>query len=325
VERVTIEALTLKGLGRATNSAPIARVLPGEVVTQEGKILTPSIHRVTPPCRHFKSCGGCALQHASDGWVADWKTDVIAQGLAAHGIETEIRAIQTSPPHTRRRATLHGRRTKKGALVGFKSRGTDTLVEVPDCHLLDPDLLEALPFLESITRQFASRKGELDFALTKCDAGLDLDVHGAPDLKPAEIETLATASSQNTVARLSWNGDPVAVHHPAAQSFGSVRLIPPPGAFLQATSHGEETLWTSVKEGLSDVPRLADLFAGCGTFALRAAQFAEVEAFEGDAELTMSMQNSWKQQTLPGPEPKRRRRRLRHPLSRASARCRAIR
>ena len=35
------------------------------------KILQPSDHRVKPPCAHFKSCGGCALQHASAAFVAD--------------------------------------------------------------------------------------------------------------------------------------------------------------------------------------------------------------------------------------------------------------
>ena len=36
------------------------------------KILEPSDHRVKPPCAHFKSCRGCALQHASAAFVADW-------------------------------------------------------------------------------------------------------------------------------------------------------------------------------------------------------------------------------------------------------------
>ena len=70
------------------------------------KILKPSDHRVRPPCAHFKSCGGCALQHASDAFVADWKVDVVRDALAAHAIETEIRPCWTSPPQSRRRGTF---------------------------------------------------------------------------------------------------------------------------------------------------------------------------------------------------------------------------
>lgn len=292
---ITIEALTLKGDGRAEGIDPIPRVLPGEVVSDDGKILTPSAHRVSPPCRHFRTCGACALQHASDDWVAEWKTDVIAQGLAAHGIDAELRPIQTSPPAARRRASLHGRRTKKGALVGFKSRGTDTLISIPDCRVLAPELIEALPFLESLTRQFASRKGELDFALTLCDTGLDLDIRGVRELTSGEIEAVASQTAQHKIARLSLQGNPIAIHAAPRQMFGDVAVIPPPGAFLQATHLGEEAIWNSVREGLGGATRIADLFAGCGTFALRAAQLTPVDAFEGEAELIAAMELATRQ------------------------------
>ncbi len=113
--------------------------LPGEVVTgtPEGdrladlRIVTPSADRVAPPCRHFKSCGGCQLQHASDPFVATWKQDVVARALAANGLEAPFRPIHTSPPQSRRRATLSARRTKKGALAGFHARASDTIIEIP--------------------------------------------------------------------------------------------------------------------------------------------------------------------------------------------------
>ena len=64
--------------------------LPGENVTgkPDGRtlcdisIISPSPDRVTPPCRHFKSCGGCQLQHASDDFTAQWKRQVVEAALA---------------------------------------------------------------------------------------------------------------------------------------------------------------------------------------------------------------------------------------------------
>ncbi len=97
-----------------------AGVLPGEEV--EGRldgqrltdirILTPSPLRVTAPCRHARACGGCLMQHAADDFVAEWKIGIVRGALAGQGLDAPIRPIVTSPPRSRRRATLAGRRTQ---------------------------------------------------------------------------------------------------------------------------------------------------------------------------------------------------------------------
>ena len=115
----TIERLGLHGDGIADGPVYAARTLPSEVI--EGdltgdrmnnvRIVTSSSDRVSPPCKHYKGCGGCALQHALDTFVADWKQDVVRSALAAHGLEAPIRRLHTSPPGSRRRATFTGKRT----------------------------------------------------------------------------------------------------------------------------------------------------------------------------------------------------------------------
>ena len=125
------------------------------------KILQPSEHRVKPPCPHFKSCGGCALQHASDGFVANWKVDVVREALAAHGIETELRPCLTSPTQSRRRASFSARRTKKDALAGFHARGSDVVIDIEHCVLIRPELRAALGLVKALAITGASRKGEI--------------------------------------------------------------------------------------------------------------------------------------------------------------------
>ena len=124
----------------------VARMLPGEVVEgelqgdrlQDARILTPSPDRVRPPCPHARTCGGCLLQHASDGFVADWKLGVVRSALAGQGIEAVLRPILTSPPRSRRRAVLAGRRTKGGALIGFHARASEVLVQCPTASFCTP-------------------------------------------------------------------------------------------------------------------------------------------------------------------------------------------
>lgn len=289
----TIQRLNHKGEGLPENGAPIPRVLPGEVV-EDGRIVTPSADRVAAPCKHYKSCGGCAMQHASDTFVAQWKTDVIRLGLSARGIDTEIRPILTSPPASRRRATLHGKRTKSGAMVGFFGRASDTLIAVPGCTVLDPAILAAVPLLEELTIAAASRKTTVGLAVSVSESGLDIDVRDGKELHPQGLLEMAALAERHGLARLSWDGEAIATRVPPVQSFGPAYVTPPPGAFLQATTQGQTDLSACVAEAVGDAKQVVDLFAGCGTFALPAAQTAEVWALENDKALIAALDAGWR-------------------------------
>jgi 23S rRNA (uracil1939-C5)-methyltransferase len=54
-------------------------------------------------------------------------------------------------------------------------------------------------------------------------------------------------------------------------------------AFLQSTREGEAALQARVRDTMGRAKAIADLFAGCGTFALPLAQIARVHAVEQDA------------------------------------------
>ena len=91
----TINRLGHQGDGIADGPVYAPRTLHGEVVSgvldgtqlNDIRIVTPSPDRVQPPCRHYKACGGCQLQHASDSFVEGFKLDVVRNALAAKQIE----------------------------------------------------------------------------------------------------------------------------------------------------------------------------------------------------------------------------------------------
>lgn len=297
MDTTEILKLSLKADGVDAAGRSFPRTLPGEIVRLDGGVVTPSDMRVKAPCRHFKSCGGCALQHASDPFVAEWKTEIIRNGLAARGIETVIRPILTSPPQSRRRATLHGKRTKSGAMIGFHKAGSDTLIEVPDCQLLHPDLMAGMPAYEALTIFGASRKSEISLVVSLSTAGLDIDVQGGKTVEAQDLFTLASLADTYNLARLTWDGEQIATRRPPEQVFGTATVTPPPGAFLQATQHGQTSLAACVAEAIGTAGKVVDLFAGCGTFSLPAAQLAEVSAFEGEVALTKALDAGWRQAT----------------------------
>lgn len=267
------------------------RTLPGEVVTGEvtgdriaaPRIVTPATTRVAAPCRHYKRCGGCALQHASDAFVADWKAGIVRDTLARVGLEAEIAGVETSPPNARRRAALAGIKTKKGAQVGFHVAGGADVVDIPDCRLLTPALIAALPLLGQVTRLAGTRGAEVTLHVTDTATGIDLAIDGA---KPfGREEMLALAPLGQHFARITWNGEAALQQSPPHVAFGRARVTPPPGAFLQATEAGQAALTTRVTDILHGAAHVLDLFAGCGTFTFPLAERAPVHAVEGDRAL----------------------------------------
>lgn len=297
-----IERLGHRGDGIADGPVFAPLTLPGERVTGEldgqtlrnVKIVEPAPDRVAPPCRHFKSCGGCQLQHGSDAFVAEWKTDVVARALTAQGLEAKIEPIFTVPAASRRRATLSARRTKKGALAGFHARASDVVVEIPDCRLLDPRLMMALPVAEALAIVGSSRKAELDVAVTLSDAGLDMRVMGGKPLDAPLRVALAGLADTHDLARFAWEDEVVVTRRPPEQVFEDIRVVPPAGAFLQATKASESALIEAVRGIIGPARHVLDLFAGCGTFALPLSRQAPVHAVEGSAEMIAALDHGWR-------------------------------
>lgn len=307
MERIetTIDRLGHLGDGIAPGPLFAPMTLPGERVSgvpdgarlTDVRIIAPSALRVTAPCPHYRACGGCVLQHADDAFVAEWKRDVVRQALAAHGMTAEFLPVITAPARSRRRASFSARRTKKGALAGFHARASDTVIEVPDCRVLRPDLVALLPLAEALAVLGSSRKGELSVQVTLSEGGPDVAVTGGKPLDSDLRSVLGTICDRDRLARIAWDGEVVALRSAPVQRLGAARVVPPPGGFLQATIEGEAALLAVVKSIVAGAARVVDLFAGCGTFALPLADRAEVHAVEGDAGMTAALDRAWRDTT----------------------------
>ncbi len=299
--RLTIDRLGHLGDGIADGPIFVAGALPGEEVEGEpvaGRIAEPTIlqpapERAVPDCPHYDACGGCVLMHAADPFVGRWKMDVVRHALGAQGLEAPIRGIATSPARSRRRAVLSARRRKGGAVVGFHGRRSETLTEIEDCRVLVPEITAALPVLGQLAEVAASRRGELSLTVTHGPAGLDVALQGGREGREVR-DDLAAIAGEADLARLTLDGDPVVQARAPRQSVAGVEVVPPPGAFLQATRQGEQALIACASRAVGESRRVADLFAGCGTFALPISRRADVHAVEGDADMLAALDAAWR-------------------------------
>ncbi|MEM1300538.1 MAG: class I SAM-dependent RNA methyltransferase, partial [Pseudomonadota bacterium] len=223
------------------------------------------------------------------------KGDLVRRALVARGIEdVEIRPIVTSPPRSRRRVALSAKRTRKGAVIGLNAIGTNTILPIDTCGVATRPITDALPSLERLVMAGASRSGTMRLTVTDTLGGLDVAVEGGKPVEGGLYGELIAISATSDFARLSWEGEVVVVRRAPEIQIGSALVQPPPGGFLQATASGEAALWAGVREAVGDARRVADLFAGAGTFSLPLAQRAEVHAVEGISEALEALDTAWR-------------------------------
>ena len=260
--------------------------LPGEMVSAEvqgerGRLIAlqePSPDRITPFCPHFTHCGGCAIQHLAVPAYQAWKRNLVVEALSQAGIEAPVAPLVDAHGKGRRRVTLHARKGK----VGFAEARSHDLVELDTCPILVPELNQGLEAVRAFEKQLRGLGKPLDIVLTATITGLDCDIRGAGRIDDKMRLKLAELAARFDLARLSNHGDVVIERRAPVVRFGTVEVSPPPGAFLQATGEADKALTALVQEGLTGAKRVADLFAGCGTFGLALASSCHVAAFDSD-------------------------------------------
>lgn len=265
----TIIRVAARGDGVTADGRHAALAAPGDILNADGS-LTPGPHHQIPPCRHFPTCGGCQLQHLDDAAYAHFITHRIAGALAAHGLETEVRAPILSPPRTRRRSTLHAEVKNGRVTIGFTEQSSHAIVDIQECHILAPELFAVVAPLRKLLAQLGMKR-RADIQMTLCDQGVDLLIGGRAEGLVA-AEAIIAFCQRSGIARFAiddgvgpetrWEPEPVTV------TLGDVPVPFPHGGFLQATADGEAALVSAVREAIGPARVVADLFAGLGTFAL---------------------------------------------------------
>lgn len=307
---ITIDFVGGRGDGvGAWNGKPVfvPRALPGERVRvrigperDKGhagrllEIIETSPERAAPRCPHYESCGGCALQHWNDQSYRNWKETRVRGLLQKAGVE--VRTWLPSvfvPPHTRRRATLAALLKDKKLFLGFHGARSHDIADTPDCLVLTPRLLNLAAAMRPYLPNILTDGKPADIFMQDVGAALDVMVTGLigsrrePQMK--QREALAAMAHACGIARLSWrfreNDEPeiMAQNAPVMKRSGGLSVELPPGAFLQPSAEGENALTAAVAAPLAAKMKIADLYAGCGTFAGPLLNHGTVYAVEGDA------------------------------------------
>lgn len=314
-----IESLDQEGRGVAHVDGKaifIEGALIGEKVSYQSTVRKPSyefarvieVHkasnqRVTPHCKHFSRCGGCALQHL------DFSAQVAAkQRLLETNLWhiSRVKAVSMLPPlygpawGYRHKARLRARYVpaKSKVLVGFNERSTRYVVDMDSCEVLPPHLSALIVPLQEVLFKLSIRDAVPQIEIAVGEGNVTVLVIRIMDpLEPVDEALLRAFADEHRVHiwTQSKGLDTVKPLHPAEgadlhYTLPEYNLRYPfsPIEFTQVNPHINRVMIRRAMQLLNPQAgeKIADFFCGLGNFTLPIARSgAQVTGYEGSAAL----------------------------------------
>ncbi|HEY5049232.1 MAG TPA: hypothetical protein VII49_14545 [Rhizomicrobium sp.] len=210
------------------------------------------------------------------------KRRLVLESFAREGlVEVEIAQTVEVRPASRRRATFKVAKIDGATLLGFHATGSHRIVNMQQCRVLTPEFQRLVPSLRDMMAERLKDGDEAELYVVQTDGGFDVALRGL--CRDAVLTAWAARWAQTLhLARITVEDHVLVELAPPTLSFGRATVRLPPMAFIQPTRDGEAVLQSLVLAVTKRARNVADLFAGVGTFALKLAETARVQAIDAD-------------------------------------------
>ena len=240
--------------------ARVVRRLKDRVLAQVEQVISPSPHRIEPPCPYYGTCTGCQWQHIDYSYQLELKQQAVQKELERIPSLEGDAVGPTLPSPQEFHYRNHARFTvgRDGAL-GFVSSMTRRPVRIDCCMIMDPWINDALQKLQD-----------------KCGETTQLSVRygvntGAWLIQPPLTEPNIPLKSGQT-------------HYDEALEGSTFRIAA--SSFFQVNTRQTEQIVALIRDrlGLAGTGVLVDAYAGVGTLGvLLAPMVTRVIAIEESA------------------------------------------
>lgn len=300
---LTIEDLSHDGRGVARHEGKtvfVSGALPGERVQiahyrrqkrysecETKRVIEASVERLSPPCPHYGQCGGCQLQHLAPAPQLEYKQKALLNLLKRQqGLEPE----RLLPPVE---STAYGYRARvrlgvDGAQrLSFREQGSDELVAVQQCPVVDPLLAPLLPQLQAWLDSLPPKAGVSHIELLAAADATGQPATGAVirHLKPLSADARQFLGQMTDLSDYWFQAEKQGGLQNTSGAAADPRLyLPLPGVTLgfhpqDFTQVNPQVNRRMVAQALawlelSAIDRVADLFCGIGNFTIPLAQQA---------------------------------------------------
>lgn len=267
-------------------------------------IVTPSLERIAPGCRHFGACGGCQYQHANYEAQLAIKQEILRETLARGGVRApeKIDVLAGDPWHYRNRIRLA---LDEAGRVGYRGRRSHAIVPISECPIAAPLLVRAALSASEIPRnaQIDFWPAEISLFCNQDESALLASVFirdGASRTFDRFAQAWKERIPELAGAELVVEGRPESTPRTVGR-WGESSISYQVGGFGYRVDHGaffQVNRWLigGLAERVTANRRGAiawDLFAGVGLFAKRLAnQFERVTAVESAPSAASALVNN---------------------------------
>ena len=239
------------------------------------EILENSSERSNNTCEHFTKCGGCLLQHWQYENYKQWKFNLIRQPLLKLTPDIKTLDMISAENYSRRRAKFFLRQDNNSCKLGFKKYKSETLININNCIIIDPEIMEFMSELKNAFNKIFLTNEILIFHVNKLDYGLDILIQTNKSLRINDLINIFKNFKSKIISiyyqQNNQNPELILFYNKNKLSFGkdNVYGLIPPAGFFQATKLAENEL---IKNILNEIQNkneyVLDLYSGSGTFTL---------------------------------------------------------
>ncbi len=274
----------------------IVKVLKNYCYGKLTELITPSRHRVTPPCKHFGRCGGCSLQHIEYSRQLELKSRHIESCFRKQQLPVELSPAVASPLQLnyRNKAQYPIGQTDSGELaVGMYARHSHRFIPIELCPLQPVEFREISDtFCKYATGLGLSaysegtHSGVLRHLYLRTNSSGELMLTVVASCKDSRLYELCrllrrefsqiisfyiNINNERTNVILGKRNILVMGEPTISQSIMDIPLSISPDSFLQVNIPATRLLYSKAAESISDGERVLDMYCGAGSIGLSIA------------------------------------------------------
>ncbi|MBF0294336.1 MAG: 23S rRNA (uracil(1939)-C(5))-methyltransferase RlmD [Magnetococcales bacterium] len=258
-------------------------------------ILAPGPQTVDPGCERFGQCGGCQLRRLPAHVQNQLKTGFVQEGLVriAHldpaAILQPLLAAEQTDGY-RRRALFRARMEGQKVALGFLAEGSDTLVDLTTCPVLEPRLNALLAPLRETIAAFTTPEQIQAVEAVAGDHGMGVIFHLLQSPSGHDKDAMRDFAQRTGVHQL-WVGDrrpgrfsPLVTDHPLTYAADGFAFGFHPGDFIQVHAGQNRRMIEACMAMAGNGATAWDLYCGIGNFTLPLSRrFRRVTGVESQA------------------------------------------